>query len=124
MLPTNDHVDRVPEDSRPTNISMLPDIKIGVCVLVHITKKKFRIVRQHTYDVCVNEYYFFMELESVRTNIGEIAKCRWCDKNIGLAYHVKTRVCMKCFRRLRSANIPDDEIFGREEIEPTRSTTA
>lgn len=61
-----------------------------------------------------------MDLDSDRTNLGEIAKCRWCDKNIGLAYHVKTRVCMKCFRRLRSENMPDEKIFGRENAEPKR----
>ena len=57
-----------------------------------------------------------MTLETNKENLGEMARCRWCDALIGLAYHVREHVCIKCFRRMRSENIPDNEIFGREEI--------
>ncbi len=57
-------------------------------------------------------------------DFGEIAKCLWCERNIGLALHVKTRVCMKCFRRLRSENMPDEQIFGREERKRSASAIA
>jgi len=75
-------------------------------------------VRKRTYAVCGTAYSAFMELESNSPNLSEIAKCLWCERNIGLAYHVKTRVCMKCFRRLRTENMPDENIFGRENAEP------
>lgn len=48
-------------------------------------------------------------------DLSVIVRCIWCDARIGLAYHVSERVCVKCFRRLRSENVPDTKIFGRDE---------
>lgn len=47
--------------------------------------------------------------------IGEIAACIWCGKKIGLAHHVQEHVCIKCFKKMRADQIPDEEIFGRAQ---------
>lgn len=44
--------------------------------------------------------------------IGEIVECIWCGKKIGLAHHVQQHVCIKCFKKMRADQIPDDVIFG------------
>lgn len=61
--------------------------------------------------------HIIADMERVKNveNLAEIVSCLWCDVRIGLAYHVSERVCVKCFRRLRSENVPDTKIFGRDE---------
>lgn len=66
-------------------------------------------------NICVKSHIVSaMELAADGENFGDMAKCRWCDASIGLAHHILELVCVKCFRRLQSENVPDVEIFGRE----------
>ena len=59
-----------------------------------------------------------MYLINEENNFNEKAKCKWCDATIGLAHNVRDLVCIKCFKRLRSEDIPIHDIIGRSEVRP------
>lgn len=95
---------------------------MDVCAFSH--EETFRSVRRRTYAAHFLRYRLQMVLKEKNKvmasyinvdRIGEIVECIWCGKKIGLAHHVQQHVCIKCFKKMRADQIPDDEIFGRTQ---------